>query len=265
MRYPPDCGILGGCYRAAPRSPSRFGRQDCAANGARRAAGSSRLPIIPATRRGMTDATAAGDVVDDGCGLQIARVLCGLDWRSRCVGARRRPARAQARERNDRSGALPHDRGRRRDAPHAGGFLHPADLAGEQLPARRLRAARARRASRSSCPAPRPSAGSPIRSIPSRRSRNRRNCWTICGARFGNLGLAAAAYNGGPARVEAWLAGRGGLPGETRSYVSIITGRTADDWASDARGEPAGRGRRKRRRRAASFWSRRSAAAPTAA
>ena len=56
-------------------------------------------------------------------------------------------------------------------------------------------------------------------------------------ARFGNLGLAAAAYNGGPARVETWLAGRGGLPGETRGYVSIITGRTADDWAGDARGE----------------------------
>ena len=56
-------------------------------------------------------------------------------------------------------------------------------------------------------------------------------------ARFGSLGLAAAAYNGGPARVEAWLAGRGGLPGETREYVSIITGRTADDWAGDARGE----------------------------
>jgi hypothetical protein len=55
--------------------------------------------------------------------------------------------------------------------------------------------------------------------------------------RFGNLGLAAAAYNGGPARVEAWLAGRGGLPGETREYVSIITGRTADDWASDVRSE----------------------------
>ncbi len=58
-------------------------------------------------------------------------------------------------------------------------------------------------------------------------------------ARFGNLGLAAAAYNGGPARVEAWLAGRGGLPGETREYVSIITGRAADDWAGAARAEPA--------------------------
>lgn len=53
--------------------------------------------------------------------------------------------------------------------------------------------------------------------------------------RFGNLGLAAAAYNGGPARVEAWLEGRGGLPGETREYVLVITGRTADDWAA-ARG-----------------------------
>src|SRR4029079_4482773 len=33
-------------------------------------------------------------------------------------------------------------------------------------------------------------------------------------ARFGNLGLAAAAYNGGPARVESWLEGRGGVPAE---------------------------------------------------
>jgi hypothetical protein len=57
--------------------------------------------------------------------------------------------------------------------------------------------------------------------------------------RFGNLGLAAAAYNGGPARVEAWLAGRGGLPGETRSYVEVITGRSADDWANEARGTSA--------------------------
>src|SRR5205814_603157 len=54
-------------------------------------------------------------------------------------------------------------------------------------------------------------------------------------ARFGNLGLAAAAYNGGPARVENWLEGRSALPGETRNYVSLISGRTADDWRSAAR------------------------------
>ena len=52
-------------------------------------------------------------------------------------------------------------------------------------------------------------------------------------ARFGNLGLAAAAYNAGPARVAAWLAGTGSLPFETQSYVQRITGRSADDWSAD--------------------------------
>jgi hypothetical protein len=47
---------------------------------------------------------------------------------------------------------------------------------------------------------------------------------------FGNLGLAAAAYNGGPTRVANWLADSGGLPAETRSYVYAITGRPAEDW-----------------------------------
>lgn len=54
-------------------------------------------------------------------------------------------------------------------------------------------------------------------------------------ARFGNLGLAAAAYNAGPARVANWIAGHGGLPLETRDYVERITGRSAEDWAEDAR------------------------------
>jgi len=49
---------------------------------------------------------------------------------------------------------------------------------------------------------------------------------------FGNLGLAAAGYNAGPARVSAWLAGRRPLPAETRNYVAIITGWTADEWAA---------------------------------
>lgn len=51
--------------------------------------------------------------------------------------------------------------------------------------------------------------------------------------RFGNLGLAAAAYNGGPARVSSWLEGRGDLPAETKNYVASITGRTAEAWAED--------------------------------
>jgi Transglycosylase SLT domain len=49
----------------------------------------------------------------------------------------------------------------------------------------------------------------------------------------GNLGLAAAAYNAGPGRVEAWLAGRRGLPDETRNYVLSVTGHHADAWASE--------------------------------
>jgi hypothetical protein len=48
----------------------------------------------------------------------------------------------------------------------------------------------------------------------------------------GNLGLAAAAYNAGPSQVEAWLAGRSRLPGETLAYVRIVTGYTAEAWAS---------------------------------
>ena len=47
----------------------------------------------------------------------------------------------------------------------------------------------------------------------------------------GNLGLASAAYNAGPGRVEAWLAGRRGLPDETRTYVRLVTGHTAEAWA----------------------------------
>ena len=51
-------------------------------------------------------------------------------------------------------------------------------------------------------------------------------------AQFGNLGLAAAAYNAGPGRVSAYVARRRGLPEETRNYVVRITGKTADKWTS---------------------------------
>ena len=59
--------------------------------------------------------------------------------------------------------------------------------------------------------------------------------------RFGSLGLAAAAYNGGPTRVSSWLAGTGMLPVETQDYVLAVTGRSADDWALTPKpAEPAG-------------------------
>ena len=49
---------------------------------------------------------------------------------------------------------------------------------------------------------------------------------------FGNLGLAAAAYNAGPRRVQDWLARTGPMPQETRNYVMAITGTPVDDWAT---------------------------------
>jgi hypothetical protein len=52
---------------------------------------------------------------------------------------------------------------------------------------------------------------------------------------FGNLGLAAAAYNAGPRRVQEWLAGSGPMPAETRNYVSAITGSTVEDWREAGR------------------------------
>jgi len=56
---------------------------------------------------------------------------------------------------------------------------------------------------------------------------------------FGNLGLAAAAYNAGPRRVQEWLAGSGGMPQETRSYVLAITGSAIEDWARAGKGGKA--------------------------
>jgi hypothetical protein len=55
---------------------------------------------------------------------------------------------------------------------------------------------------------------------------------------FGNLGLAAAAYNAGPQRVRGWLAGTRTLPPETRHYVAAITGISADEWAKGETREP---------------------------
>jgi len=48
--------------------------------------------------------------------------------------------------------------------------------------------------------------------------------------RFGNPGLAAAAYNAGPRRIQDWLAKKGKLPEETQHYVKTITGRPAETW-----------------------------------
>ncbi len=49
-------------------------------------------------------------------------------------------------------------------------------------------------------------------------------------ADYGNIGLAAAAYNAGEAGLERFLAAKGGLPAETRAYVAAITGHPVETW-----------------------------------
>jgi hypothetical protein len=51
-------------------------------------------------------------------------------------------------------------------------------------------------------------------------------------SRFGNLGLAAAAYNAGAKRVSNWLQGGPRLAQETQHYVWDTTGRRVEDWAT---------------------------------
>lgn len=51
--------------------------------------------------------------------------------------------------------------------------------------------------------------------------------------KFGNIGIAAAAYNAGPGRVRKWLKGRSSLPRETRNYVAYITRRDAEAWRTE--------------------------------
>jgi hypothetical protein len=49
---------------------------------------------------------------------------------------------------------------------------------------------------------------------------------------FGNLGLAAAAYNAGETRVSRWLSSGGFLPMETENYVLDIMGEPADNFTN---------------------------------
>jgi hypothetical protein len=53
-------------------------------------------------------------------------------------------------------------------------------------------------------------------------------------AQFGNLGLAAAAYNAGPKRIQDWLTRKATLPAETQGYVRTVTGRDAESWKAEA-------------------------------
>lgn len=51
--------------------------------------------------------------------------------------------------------------------------------------------------------------------------------------KFGNLGLAAVAYNGGEGRANSYVKGGTYLAAETRFYVEIVTGRDPDAWLAE--------------------------------
>ena len=73
--------------------------------------------------------------------------------------------------------------------------------------------------------------------------------------RFGNLGLAAAAYNAGPRRVDDWRAKKGPMPQETQDYVKTITGFPVESWTVPLAGGPAVKLQQARRaRRRPACW-----------
>ena len=91
----------------------------------------------------------------------------------------------------------------------------------------------ARRALRSSCLRRRSNWDCGTRSTRCRRSLRQQIFLRKLYDQFGNLGLAAAAYNAGGGRIEKWLSRRGALPKETRAYVKIITGHKAEAWTDE--------------------------------
>lgn len=51
---------------------------------------------------------------------------------------------------------------------------------------------------------------------------------------FGNIGLAAAAYNAGEDRVQRWRLGKASMPLETQDYVAFVTGKEVEAWKDGA-------------------------------
>jgi hypothetical protein len=56
---------------------------------------------------------------------------------------------------------------------------------------------------------------------------------SVLAGRFGNLGLAAAAYNGGEGAARRFIAGTGYLAAQTLDYVRIVTGIPVTQWLAD--------------------------------
>lgn len=57
--------------------------------------------------------------------------------------------------------------------------------------------------------------------------------------RFGNTGLAIAAYNAGAKRVSDWLDRTEPLPRQTRNFVLTVTGHSPEEWVANGGFRPA--------------------------
>lgn len=60
----------------------------------------------------------------------------------------------------------------------------------------------------------------------------------LLAGKFGNLGLAAAAYNGGEGAAARFIAGTGSLAVETLDYVLTVTGEPVTRWLTGEAGAP---------------------------
>ena len=103
---------------------------------------------------------------------------------------------------------------------------------------RGLSAPRGRKGLLNLCRAPPVGTALPIRWIPL-------SCWAL-GCVLARTAepvwqswTCGSGVNAGPARVSAWLTGHRPLPGETHNYVALVTGWTADEWASSSPPEKA--------------------------
>ena len=171
-----------------------------------------------------------------------ARFLAALFGVLMCLlpaGSRSPRSSRRARHRAARPRDLPADRERRPGKSPAGRLPHPDHLAREQLSRRRRSARPAPRGSRNSCRGRRSERGladpfDPEQAIPKAAA-----LLADLRRRFGNLGVAAAAYNAGPARVASWLRGEGELPRGDAGLCPLCDRATARQDGAAAGRKPA--------------------------
>ena len=99
---------------------------------------------------------------------------------------------------------------------------------------RGLSAPRERKESRNSCRGPPTDTALPTRSSQSRPCGIRLLTYENCSTDLATLDSRRQPTMQAQAEFSAWLTNHRPLPGETRNYVALVTGWTADEWASSS-------------------------------